>query len=189
MKGTKVRDGVRARMRQHRQRFAGRAPRWRQRAVPERSTRSDAWTGRRSTSQTNTVGQWRPRRSRGGGTVDRSGRMGALNRGNIVPPRRIESACPPGLAPCKARSTCRPGDETRSCACPDRCSFTRHDIEWSRGALYDYRSLRASPWRGCVPSRIPIAELFYWSSVEGGGRRWNLGRVKRHTVESAHEIV
>ena len=64
--------------------------------------------------------------------------------------------------------------------------FTRHDIEWSRGAytIIDRCTARLRP----IPDTDRF-ELFYWSSVKG---RWttfgNLGRMKL-MLESAHEII
>ena len=68
--------------------------------------------------------------------------------------------------------------------------FTRHDIEWSRGAYTIIDRCTANPIARLRP--IPDTdrfELFYWSSVKG---RWttfgNLGRLKL-MLESAHEII
>jgi hypothetical protein len=68
--------------------------------------------------------------------------------------------------------------------------FTRHDIEWSRGAYTIIDRCTANPIARLRP--IPDTdrfELFYWSSVKG---RWttfgNLGRIKL-MLESAHEII
>jgi hypothetical protein len=97
-------------------------------------------------------------------------RIGALNRGNIITPRQIESACS-ALSQIAAR-------------------FTRHDVEWSRGAFMIIDRRTANPIARMRP--IPDTdrfELFYWSNVKG---RWatfgNLGRMKL-MLESAHEIV
>jgi hypothetical protein len=68
--------------------------------------------------------------------------------------------------------------------------FTRHDVEWSRGAFMIIDRRTANPIARLRP--IPDTdrfELFYWSNVKG---RWttfgNLGRMKL-MLESAHEIV
>jgi hypothetical protein len=68
--------------------------------------------------------------------------------------------------------------------------FTRHDVEWSRGAYLIIDRRTANPIARLRP--IPDTdrfELFYWSNVKG---RWttfgNLGRMKL-MIESAHEIV
>jgi hypothetical protein len=68
--------------------------------------------------------------------------------------------------------------------------FTRHDVEWSRGAYAIIDRRTANPIARLRP--IPHTdrfELFYWSNVKG---RWttfgNLGRMKL-MIESAHEIV
>ena len=96
-------------------------------------------------------GQWRPRRA---GEKMRVlhliGRIGALNRGNIVPPRQIELACPPRLARARRNRHIDRYDQTRSCACPDRCSVhaARHRMESRR--IYDYRSLHRQPHRAAA---------------------------------------
>ena len=59
--------------------------------------------------------------------------------------------------------------------------FTRHDVEWSRGAFMIIDRRTANPIARLRP--IPDTdrfELFYWSN--------NLGRMKL-MLESAHEIV
>ena len=68
--------------------------------------------------------------------------------------------------------------------------FTRHDVEWSRGAYVIIDRRTANPIARLRP--IPDTdrfELFYWSNAKG---RWttfgNLGRMKL-MLESAHEIV
>jgi hypothetical protein len=68
--------------------------------------------------------------------------------------------------------------------------FTRHDVEWSRGAYLIIERSAANPIARMRP--IPGTdrfELFYWSNAKG---RWttfgNLGRMKL-VLESAHEIV
>src|SRR5271154_4517619 len=68
--------------------------------------------------------------------------------------------------------------------------FTRHNVEWSRGAYMIIDRRTANPIARLRP--IPETdrfELFYWSNVKG---RWttfgNLGRMKL-MLESAHEIV
>ena len=68
--------------------------------------------------------------------------------------------------------------------------FTRHDVEWSRGAFRIIDRRTANPIARLRP--IPDTdrfELFYWSNVKG---RWttfgNLGRMKL-MIERAHDIV
>ena len=68
--------------------------------------------------------------------------------------------------------------------------FTRHNVEWSRGAYMIIDRRTANPIARLRP--IPDTdrfELFYWSNVKG---RWttfgNLGRMKL-MLDSAHEIV
>ena len=117
-------------------------------------------------------------------------RIGALNRGNIITPRQIESACSARLA--HTGHNRHSNDMTK----PDlalsqiAARFTRHDVEWSRGAFMIIDRRTANP----IARLRPILdtdrfELFYWSNVKG---RWttfgNLGRMKL-MIESAHEIV
>jgi hypothetical protein len=66
--------------------------------------------------------------------------------------------------------------------------FTRHDVEWSRGAFMIIDRRTAKSIARLRP--IPDTDRFsYWSNVKG---RWttfgNLGRMKL-MLESAHEIV
>jgi len=111
-------------------------------------------------------------------------RIGALNRGNIITPRQIESACSARLA--HTGHNRHSNDMTK----PDlalsqiAARFTRHDVEWSRGAFMIIHRRTANPIARLRP--IPDTdrfELFYWSSTFG-----NLGRMKL-MLESAHEIV
>jgi len=111
-------------------------------------------------------------------------RIGALNRGNIITPRQIESACSARLA--HTGHNRHSNDMTK----PDlalsqiAARFTRHDVEWSRGAFMIIDRRTANPIARLRP--IPDTdrfELFYWSSTFG-----NLGRMKL-MLESAHEIV
>ena len=118
------------------------------------------------------------------------GRIGALNRGNIVPPRQIESACPPRLARARRNRHIDRYDQPDPALAQSAAQFTRHDIEWSRGAYTIIDRCTANPIARLRP--IPDTdrfELFYWSSVKG---RWttfgNLGRMKL-MLESAHEII
>ena len=68
--------------------------------------------------------------------------------------------------------------------------FTRHDIQWSRGAyiIKDRRTEDPIARLRPIPNTDRF-ELFYWSNVK---ERWttfgNLGRMKL-MLESAHEIV
>lgn len=116
-------------------------------------------------------------------------RIRALNRGNIITPRQIESACSARLA--HTGHNRHSNDMTK----PDlalsqiAARFTRHDVEWSRGAfmIIDRRTDPIARLRP-IPDTDRF-ELFYWSDVKG---RWstfgNLGRMKL-MLESAHEIV
>jgi hypothetical protein len=62
-------------------------------------------------------------------------RIGALNRGNIITPRQIESACSARLAHTghnrHSNDTTKPDLALSQIA----ARFTRHDVKWSRGAL------------------------------------------------------
>ena len=67
--------------------------------------------------------------------------------------------------------------------------FTRHDVEWSRGAYMIIDRRTANPIARLHPiSDTDRFELFYWSNVKG---RWttfgNLGRMKL-MLDNAHEI-
>lgn len=117
-------------------------------------------------------------------------RIGALNRGNIITPRQIESACSARLAHTghnrHSNDMTKPDLELSQIA----ARFTRHDVEWSRGAFMIIDRRTANPMARLRP--IPDTdrfELFYWSNVKG---RWttfgNLGRMKL-MLESTHEIV
>src|SRR5271169_3437474 len=97
-------------------------------------------------------------------------RIGALNRGNIITPRQIESACSARLA--HTGHNRHSNDMTK----PDlalsqiAARFTRHDVEWSRGAFMIIDRRTANPIARLRP--IPDTdrfELFYWSNVKG---RW-----------------
>ena len=110
-------------------------------------------------------------------------RIGALNRGNIITPRQIESACSARLA--HTGHNRHSNDMTK----PD-LALSQIDVEWSRGAFMIIDRRTANPIARLRP--IPDTdrfELFYWSNVKG---RWttfgNLGRMKL-MLESAHEIV
>ena len=117
-------------------------------------------------------------------------RIGALNRGNIITPRQIESAYSARLA--HTGHNRHSNDMTK----PDlalsqiAARFTRHDVEWSRGAFMIIDRRTANPSHVCVRSRIPIASSFSIGQTSKG--RWttfgNLGRMKL-MLESAHEIV
>ena len=113
--------------------------------------------------------QWRPRRA---GEKMRVlhliGRIGALNRGNIAPPRQIESACPSGLARARRNRHIDRYDQTRPALAQIAAQFTRHDVEWSRGAYTIIDRCTANPVARLRP--IPDTdrfELFYWSNVKG----------------------
>ena len=117
-------------------------------------------------------------------------RIGALNRGNIITPRQIESACSARLA--HTGHNRHSNDMTK----PDlalsqiAARFTRHDVEWSRGAfmIIDRRTANHIARLRPIPDTDRF-ELFYWSNVKG---RWttfgNLRRMKL-MLKSAHEIV
>ncbi len=72
-------------------------------------------------------------------------RIGALNRGNIITPRQIESACSARLA--HTGHNRHSNDMTK----PDlalsqiAARFTRHDVEWSRGAFMIIDRRTANP--------------------------------------------
>ena len=119
-------------------------------------------------------------------------RIGALNRGNIIMPRQIESVCSARHAHTAAQSAYISNDMTTLDLALSQIAarFTRHDVEWSRGAFMIIDRRTANPIARLRP--IPDTdrfELFYWSNVKG---RWttfgNLGRMKL-MLESAHEIV
>jgi hypothetical protein len=106
-------------------------------------------------------------------------RIGALNRGNIITPRQIESACSARLA--HTGHNRHSNDMTK----PDlalsqiAARFTRHDVEWSRGAFMIIDRRTANPIARLRPiQETDRFELFYWSNVKG---RWttfgNLGRM------------
>lgn len=117
-------------------------------------------------------------------------RIGALNRGNIITPRQIESACSARLA--RTGHNRHSNDMTK----PDltlsqiAARFTRHDVEWSRRAfmIIDRRTANRIARLRPIPDTDRF-ELFYWSNAKG---RWttfgNFGRMKL-MLESAHEIV
>jgi hypothetical protein len=117
-------------------------------------------------------------------------RIGALNRGNIITPRQIESACSARLAHTGHNRHSNDMTKTDLSLSQIAARFTRHDVEWSRGAFMIIDRRTANPIARLRP--IPDTdrfELFYWSNVKG---RWttfgNLGRMKL-MLESAHEIV
>jgi hypothetical protein len=114
-------------------------------------------------------------------------RIGALNRGNIITPRQIESARLAHTGHYRHSNDMTKPDLALS---QIAARFTRHDVEWSRGAFMIIDRRTANPIARLRP--IPDTdrfELFYWSNVK---RRWttfgNLGRMKL-MLESAHEIV
>src|SRR6201981_885664 len=84
-------------------------------------------------------------------------RVGALNRGNIIAPLQIESACSARLA--------HPGHNRHSndMTKPDlalsqiTARFTRHDVEWSRGAFMIIDR------RYCQPHRTAASDPGYRS--------------------------
>ena len=117
-------------------------------------------------------------------------RIGALNRGNIITPRQIESACSARLAHTGHNRHSNDMTQPDLALSQIAARFTRHDVEWSRGAFMIIDRRTANPIARLRP--IPDTdrfELFYWSNVKG---RWttfgNLGRMKL-MIESAHEIV
>lgn len=117
-------------------------------------------------------------------------RIGALNRGNIITPRQIESACSVRLAHTGHNRHSNDMIKPDLALSQIAARFTRHDVEWSRGAFMIIDRRTANPIARLRP--IPDTdrfELFYWSNVKG---RWttfgNLGRMKL-MLESAHEIV
>ena len=117
-------------------------------------------------------------------------RIGGLNRGNIITPRQIESACSTRLAHTKHNRHSNDMTKPDLALSQIAARFTRHDVEWSRSAFMIIDRRTANPIARLRP--IPDTdrfELFYWSNVKG---RWttfgNLGRMKL-MLESAHEIV
>ena len=89
-------------------------------------------------------------------------RIGALNRGNIITPRQIESACSARLAHTghnrHSNDTTKPDLALSQIA----ARFTRHDVEWSRGAFMIIDRRTANPIARLRP--IPDTdrfELFY----------------------------
>ena len=85
-------------------------------------------------------------------------RIGALNRGNIITPRQIESACSTRLAHTKHNRHSNDMTKPDLALSQIAARFTQHDVEWSRGAFMiidrrttnpiarlrpGYRSLRA----------------------------------------------
>ena len=117
-------------------------------------------------------------------------RIGVLNRGNIIAPRQIESACSTRLAHTKHNRHSNDMTKPDLALSQIAARFTQHDVEWSRGAFMIIDRRTANPIARLRP--IPDTdrfELFYWSNVKG---RWatfgNLGRMKL-MLESAHEIV
>ena len=77
-------------------------------------------------------------------------RIGGLNRGNIITPRQIESACSARLA--HTGHNRHSNDMTK----PDlalsqiAARFTRHDVEWSRRAFMINRSPHCQPHRAAA---------------------------------------
>jgi hypothetical protein len=113
-------------------------------------------------------------------------RIGALNRGNIITPRQIESACSARLA--HTGHNRHSNDMTK----PDlalsqiAARFTRHDVEWSRGAFMIIDRRTANPIARLRP--IPDTdrfELFYWSNINGRWTTFGLTRSSRATRCSA----
>src|ERR1700751_4967747 len=84
-------------------------------------------------------------------------RIGALNRGNIIAPRQIESAC--SARPAHPGHNRHSNDMTN----PDlalsqiTARFTRHDVEWSRGAFMIIDR------RYCQPHRTAASDPGYRS--------------------------
>jgi hypothetical protein len=62
-------------------------------------------------------------------------RIGALNRGNIIAPRQIESACSARLAHPGHNRHSNDMDKPDLALSQITARFTRHDVEWSRGAF------------------------------------------------------
>jgi hypothetical protein len=113
-----------------------------------------------------------------------------MNRDNIIPLRHIESVCSPSLARVGTIGTMTGMTKPDPTLAHIAAQFTRHDVEWRRGAYMIIDRRTANPVARLRP--IPNTdrfELFYWSNVKG---RWttfgNLGRMKL-MLESAHEIV
>src|ERR1700747_2529115 len=117
-------------------------------------------------------------------------RIGGLNRGNIITPRQIESACSTRLAHTKHNRHSNDMTKPDLALSQIAARFTQNDVEWSRGALMSIDRRTTNPIARLRP--IPDTdrfELCYWSNAKG---RWttfgNLGRMKL-MIESAREIV
>ena len=117
-------------------------------------------------------------------------RIGGLNRGNIITPRQIESACSTRLAHTKHNRHSNDMTKPDLALSQIAARFTQHDVEWSRGAfmIIDRRTTNPIARLRPIPDTDRF-ELFYWSNAKG---RWttfgNLGGMKL-MLESAHEIV
>ena len=117
-------------------------------------------------------------------------RIDALNRGNLVEVRQIESAISSILAHALVIRHIDQMTEPDPTLARIVAQFTRYNVEKS-GSSYTIVDRRTS---NPVARLRPIPgtdrfELFYWSNVNG---RWktfgNMGRMKL-MLESAHEIV
>jgi hypothetical protein len=118
------------------------------------------------------------------------GRVGALNRDNIIPLRQIESVCSPSLARAGTIGIMTGMTKPDPALAKIAAQFTRHDVEWSRGAylIIDRRTANPIARLRSIPDTDRF-ELFYWSNVKGHWTTFgNLGRMKL-MIESAHEIV
>jgi len=96
-------------------------------------------------------------------------RIGALNRGNIITPRQIESACSARLA--HTGHNRHSNDMTKPVLRFPRSPLGSRGMT-SNGAarIYDYRSPHCQPHRTAASDPdTDRFELFYWSNVKG---RW-----------------
>jgi hypothetical protein len=118
------------------------------------------------------------------------GRIGAMNRGNLVEVRQIESASESDLVCAPAHGHIHHMTKTDPTLVQVAAKFAKYDVEPGRGGYVIIDRRTASPMARLRP--IPDTdrfELFYWSNLKG---RWttfgNFGRMKL-MLDSAHEIV
>jgi hypothetical protein len=117
-------------------------------------------------------------------------RIDALNRGNLVRVRQIESTISSVSPVCRASGTLTRMMKTDPTLAQIAAQFTRHDVEKSGSGYMILDRRTSNPVARLRP--IPDTdrfELFYWSNIKGRWRTFgNLGRLKL-VLESAHEIV
>src|ERR1700681_4795513 len=113
------------------------------------------------------------------------GRIGAMNRGNLV-----ESASESDLVCAPAHGHIHHMTKTDPTLVQVAAKFAKYDVEPGRGGyvIIDRRSASARARLRPIPDTDRF-ELFYWSNLKG---RWttfgNFGRMKL-MLDSAHEIV